>query len=129
MVIEAGDGSWQKRLDAGQCPKCRHKLESYTVLSGVRQGTQLLKCPLCKLEIIQKDPKEITMLETKLMPSEEDICSVPERMKWSDAVHVLESLVGSWLDEHENDPKQWFGMDKNEAEAEVREAWKRILQG
>tara|TARA_Y100000992_G_scaffold259491_1_gene194047 strand:- start:1472 stop:1840 length:369 start_codon:yes stop_codon:yes gene_type:complete len=121
MVIEAGDGSWQKRLDAGQCPKCRHKLESYTVLSGVRQGTQLLKCPLCKLEIIQKDPKEVTMLETKLMPSEEDFCATPKKMYWSDAVSIIEDVIEGWL----NDPEP---VDKD-TEAEVREAWKRILQG
>ena len=113
MVIEAGDGTWQKRLDAGQCPKCRHKLE-------FQEGTQSLKCPLCKLEIIQRDPKEVTMLETKLMPSEEDLCAAPEKMYWSDAVSIIEDVIEDWLNDADI---------SNEAEAEVREAWKRILQG
>jgi len=114
MVIEVGDGTWQKRLDAGQCPKCRNKLE-------FQQGTQSLKCSLCKLEIIQRDPKEVTMLETKLMPSEEDFCATPEKMYWSDAVSIIEDVIEGWL----NDPEP---VDKD-TEAEVREAWKRILQG
>ena len=75
MVIDFGDGTWQKRLDANQCPKCRHELKPHTVVFGVREGTQLLRCSLCKLEIIQRAPKEVAMLETKLMPSEEDLCA------------------------------------------------------
>lgn len=120
MVIEAGDGTWQKRLDAGQCPKCRNKLELHTVLCGVREGTQLLKCSLCKLEIIHRDPKEVTMLETKLMPSEEDLCAAPEKMHWSDAVGIVEDVIEDWLDDAD------ISKDR---EAGVREAWKRILQG
>ncbi len=116
MVIEAGDGTWQKRLDAGQCPKCRHKLEFFTT-----KKLSLLVCPLCKLEIISRDPKEIPMLETKLMPSEEDLCATPEKMYWSDAVSIIEGVIEDWL----NDPEP---VDKD-TEAEVREAWKRILQG
>ena len=117
MVIEAGDGSWQKRLDAGQCPKCRHKLESYTV-SGVRQAHNI-EVSLCKLEIIQKDPKEIPMLETKLMPSEEDFCAAPEKMYWSDAVSIIEDVIEDWLDD---------ANISKDTEAEVREAWKRICR-
>ena len=124
MVIEAGDGSWQKRLDAGQCPKCRHKLEFFTTKKSKKMHDiklNLLVCPLCKLEIIQRDPKEIPMLETKLMPSEEDLCATPEKMYWSDAVSIIEDVIEDWL----NDPEP---VDKD-TEAEVREAWKRILQG
>ena len=120
MVIEAGDGTWQKRLDAGQCPKCRHELEPHTVIAGVREGAQLLRCPLCKLEIIHRDPKEVTMLETKLMPSEEDLCAAPEKMYWSDAVSIIEDVIEDSLNDADI---------SNEAEAKVREAWKRILQG
>ena len=120
MVVEVGDGTWQKRLDAGQCPKCRHKLEPHTVIAGVREGTQFLKCRLCKLEIIQRDPKEALLMETKLMPSEEDLCSVPEKMYWSAAVTVIEDVIEDYLDDADI---------SNEAEAKVREAWKRILQG
>ena len=120
MMIEAGDGSWQKRLDAGQCPKCRHKLEPHTVIAGVREGTQLLKCPLCKLEIIQRDPKEAPMMETKLMPSEEDLCAVPEKMSWQDAVSCIEEFM----------LKRTALWSKDDDEEErVRAAWKRILQG
>ena len=53
MVIDFGDGTWQKRLDANQCPKCRHKLEFFAT-----KKLKLLVCPLCKLEIIQRDPKD-----------------------------------------------------------------------
>ena len=120
-MVEVGDGTWQKRLDAGQCPKCRNKLELHTVLCGVREGTQLLKCSLCKLEIIHRDPKEAPMMETKLMPSEEDLCATPEKMYWSDAVSIIEDVIEEWL----RDPAP---VD-NDTEAEVREAWKRILQG
>lgn len=115
MVIEVGDGTWQKRLDANQCPKCRHKLEFFAT-----KKLRLLVCPLCKLEIIQRHPKEAAMMETKLMPSEEDLCSVPEKMYWSDAVTVIEDVIENWLDDADV---------SNEAEAKVREAWKRILQG
>lgn len=121
MVIDFGDGTWQKRLDANQCPKCRHELKPHTVVFGVREGTQLLKCSLCKLEIIQRAPKEVAMLETKLMPSEEDLCTAPEKMYWSDAVTIIEDVIEEWL----RDPAP---VD-NDTEAEVREAWKRILQG
>lgn len=60
-------------------------------------------------------------METKLMPSEEDLCSVPEKMYWSDAVTIIEDVIEEWL----RDPAP---VD-NDTEAEVREAWKRILQG
>ena len=60
------------------------------------------------------------MMETKLMPSEEDLCSVPEKMYWSAAVTVIEDVIEDYLDDADIN---------NEAEARVREAWKRILQG
>ncbi len=114
--ISIGDGTWQTRLDAGQCPKCLHKLEYFDT-----KKIRLSVCPLCKLEIIQRDLKEIRMLETKLMPSEEDLCATPEKMYWSDAVSIIEDVIEEWL----RDPAP---VD-NDTEAEVREAWKRILQG
>jgi hypothetical protein len=42
-------------------------------------------------------------------------------MYWSDAVSIIEDVIEGWL----NDPEP---VDKD-TEAEVREAWKRILQG
>jgi hypothetical protein len=54
------------------------------------------------------------------MPSEEDLCSVPEKMYWSAAVTVIEDVIEDYLDDADI---------SNEAEAKVREAWKRILQG
>ena len=115
MVIEVGDGTWQKRLDAGQCPKCRHKLEFFTT-----KKLSLLVCPLCKLEIIQRDPKEIPMLETKLMPSEEDLCAVPEKMSWQDAVSCIEEFMLK---------RTALWSKDDDEEGRVRAAWKRILQG
>ncbi len=61
------------------------------------------------------------MMETKLMPSEEDLSAAPEKMYWSDAVTIIEDVIEEWL----RDPAP---VD-NDTEAEVREAWKRILQG
>ena len=70
------------------------------------------------------------MLETKLMPSEEDICSVPEKMYWSDAVHIIEDVIEDWLEASSKVGAQAEYADiSKETEAEVREAWKRILQG
>ena len=33
------------------------------------------------------------MMETKLMPSEEDLCAVPEKMSWQDAVSCIEEFM------------------------------------
>jgi hypothetical protein len=60
------------------------------------------------------------MLETKLMPSEEDICRFNNKMSWQDAVSCIEEFM----------LKRTALWSKDDDEEErVRAAWKRILQG
>lgn len=60
------------------------------------------------------------MYETKLMATEEQACST-QRMQWSDAVHMIERVLDTYL----YDPEP---VD-NQHECEVLAAWQRILQG
>ena len=119
-----GDGSWQRRLDAGLCPKCKSKTEF--MLTPKPQHT---RCSVCKLVIYQASTKvqdtmpsewEPSLHETKLMPSEDDLCSVPEKMYWKDAVSVIENVVEDFLSDADIN---------NNTEERIRAAWKRVLQG
>ena len=125
--IVKGDGSWQVALDAGRCPKCGSSIETQLAPSLKRA------CTSCKLVIIDSKAQSDTMkedtmpsewesdmYETKLMPSEDDLCAAPEKMRWSDAVGIVEDVIEDWLDDAD------ISKDR---EAGVREAWKRILQG
>ena len=40
--ISIGDGTWQTRLDAGQCPKCLHKLEYFDTKKNSSVGVPLM---------------------------------------------------------------------------------------
>lgn len=100
-IIE-GDGSFQKLLDAGQCPRCKVQVP----------------CG-CGLVISQGDKD---MNETKLMPTEEDL-SANESMSWTSAVMLIEGLI---MDEAEDVEHQ---DGSPELAQEIRAAWKRILQG
>lgn len=98
-----GDGSFQKMLDAGQCPRCKVQVP----------------CG-CGLQIIDG---EVNMNETKLMPTEEEICLNEESMSWADAISLIEGLI---LDEADDVEHQ---DGSPELAQEIRQAWKRILQG
>lgn len=45
--FKVGDGSWQKRLDAGQCPKCRSSLKEV--------DAKTKQCTMCGLTIMEKN--------------------------------------------------------------------------
>jgi hypothetical protein len=119
-IIIEGDGSWQNSLDAGRCPKCGATIDKNV-------------CTSCKLVIIDSKARSDTMkedtmpsewendmYETKLMPSEDDLCSVPEKMYWSDAVTTIEGVVEDWLS---------YAQISDDMEERVRSSWKRVLQG
>lgn len=124
--IEVGDGSMQKRLAAGQCPKCRNTLT-------VNQDKKTIDCHVCGLQILDSEiffdnikedseqSQEIDMHETYLMPSEEDFCAAPEKVEWSEAVNTIENLIENWL----SDPEPV----SEDLEAKVRQSWQRILAG
>lgn len=100
--ITKGDGSFQKLLDAGQCPRCK------------------IQVPCgCSLTILEGSSD---MNETKLMPTEEDL-SANESMSWTSAVMLIEGLI---MDEAEDVEHQ---DGSPELAQEIRAAWKRILQG
>ena len=114
----------QMPLDAGRCPKCSGNL-SLNKMDG------RIACPVCGLEIVDSwmisdritDSNEESDMETHLMPDEATIASKEPRMKWQEAVSLLEGIL---LDEAEDIEKQ----DGNpELADEVRAAWHRILQG
>ena len=114
----------QMPLDAGRCPKCSGNL-SLNKMDGS------IACPVCGLEIVDSwmisdritDSNEESDMETHLMPDEVTIASKEPRMKWQEAVSLIEGIL---LDEAEDIEKQ----DGNpELANEVRAAWHRILQG
>lgn len=109
--INVGDGSMQKWLDAGCCPRC-----GATLSTRIAEG--MFRCNICKLQVIDK---ELEMHETFLMPDEKEISEVPPRMEWSEAVRTIEDVVEQWL----TDPEPIGG----EVEEKVRSAWQRILAG
>ena len=114
----------QMPLDAGRCPKCSGNL-SLNKMDGS------IACPVCGLEIVDSwmisdritDSNEESDMETHLMPDEAAIAAKEPRMKWQEAVSLIEGIL---LDEAEDIEKQ----DGNpELAEEVRAAWHRILQG
>ena len=111
-------------LDAGRCPRCSSNL-SLNKIDGK------IACQVCGLEIVDSwmisdrisDSNEESDMETHLMPDEVTIASKEPRMKWQEAVSLIEGIL---LDEAEDIEKQ----DGNpELANEVRAAWHRILQG
>ena len=119
-IIIEGDGSWQNSLDAGRCPKCGATIDKSV-------------CTSCKLVIIDSKARSDTMkedtmpsewendmYETKLMPSEDEICEDQKRMTWQEAVSCIEDFM----------LKRTALWSKDiEEEERVRSAWKRVLQG
>lgn len=117
-MIEEGDGTFERRLGAGRCPRCDTALTD----EGERKT-----CGICHMTIV--DNKELSdtilysrgesgdglMYETKLEPSERDIADDDKnskKMLWSDAVQIIEEAVIK-------DTKSKLVMD----------AWRRVLQG
>lgn len=60
------------------------------------------------------------MYETKLMATEEEVCS-NSRMQWCSAVSIIEKVLDQYLYEPE-------AVDEGH-ESEVLQAWQRIIQG
>lgn len=123
-MIEKGDGSFQAALDDGRCPKCTTKYVEDKF--GV--------CVACNLVVDSKtwsgnikddtsQTKEADMYETRLVPTEEEIVADSSRSEitWNAAVGKIQSIIH----EHLYDPEP---VD-SEYEAEVLEAWKRIMRG
>lgn len=120
--IIKGDGSWQMRLDAGQCPKCGGSLT-------LNKQTGAIFCDICGLEIVDStvlsdmisDSNEESEMETHLMPDEFSIAAREPRMQWQEAVTTIDRVIEHWLTDG--------GDVGGEVEEEVRAAWHRILQG
>jgi len=120
--IIKGDGSWQMRLDAGQCPKCGGSLT-------LNKQTGAIFCDICGLEIVDStvlsdmisDSNEESEMETHLMPDEFSIAAREPRMQWQEAVTTIDRVIEDWLTDG--------GDVGGEVEEEVRAAWHRILQG
>ena len=112
----------QMPLDAGRCPKCSGNL-SLNKMDG------RIACPICGLEIVDSwmisdrisDSNEESDMETHLMPDEATIASKEPRMQWQEAVTTIDKVIEEWLTDG--------GDVGGEVEANVRNAWHRILQG
>lgn len=117
-MIEEGDGTFERRLSAGRCPRCDTAL--------VDEGERKL-CGTCHMTIVDNKGSSDTILysrgesgdglmhETKLKPSEQDIADDDKnsnKMLWSDAVQIVEEAV-----------------IKGTNSKLVMEAWRRVLQG
>lgn len=109
MTVSYGDGSWSKYLNNGVCPRCQISLEGHS----------------CGLTIVDTPTKsdDTKDMETHLVPDESFFAERGERMPWSEAVSVIESIV---MTEAEN--IQDHDGDSVFAET-VRRSWQRILQG
>jgi len=135
MIIK-GDGSWQKKLGAGRCPKCGGLIE--TQLAPVYKQ----QCSVCKLTIIDSKPRSDNivddtmpsewengaMYETRLEPTEEQIFAdaiSKKQILWPDAVTLMDRVVREKLDYMEEYPDHYSDEDKDYLEA----AWNRILRG
>lgn len=120
-IIE-GDGSWEYKLAASQCPKCSNTL-------SLNKTNGNIVCPVCGLEIVDtpissdmiKDSNKESEMETHLMPDEFTIASREPRMQWQEAVTTIDKVIEHWLTDG--------GDVGGEVENEVRAAWHRILQG
>ena len=114
----------QFALPSSNCPRCSSNL-------SFNKATGDIACGVCGLEIIDSwmvsdrisDSNEESDMETHLLPDEAAIAAKEPRMKWQEAVSLIEGIL---LDEAEDIEKQ----DGNpELAREVRAAWHRILQG
>ena len=114
----------QFALPSSNCPRCSSNL-------SLNKATGDIACSVCGLEIIDSwmvsdrisDSNEESDMETHLLPDEATIAAKEPRMKWQEAVSLIEGIL---LDEAEDIEKQ----DGNpELADEVRAAWHRILQG
>lgn len=126
MIIQ-GDGSWEKLMDYGRCPRCKG------VLNQIAKPHAKRECVSCGLTIIDNSAQsyKITdgkpqqgsdMYETRLEATEDMIAEDRKSpMSWSDAVSTIERV----LEEYLNDPEPVH----HTLESEVREAWNRILRG
>lgn len=131
--IEVGDGSMQKRLAAGLCPKCRNTLT-------INQDKKTIDCHVCGLQILDSEiffdnieedseqSQEIDMHETYLMPSEEDFCAAPEKMEWATAVRYVEEALEIFIKEKSYDPSLPEEVVLEDL-PNLRIAWQRILAG
>ena len=104
-----GDGSMQKRLDAGRCPRCDSVL-------NLHMADGMVRCGICKLQIVDG----ISLAGT-VEDKETDICDSDQKMEWSEAVNIVEQVIEQWL----MDPEPVDEAKENE----VRSAWQRILAG
>ena len=114
----------QFTLPLSNCPRCSSNL-------SLNKASGDIACGVCGLEIIDSwmisdrisDSNEESDMETHLLPDEATIAAKEPRMKWQEAVSLIEGIL---LDEAEDIEKQ----DGNpELAREVRAAWHRILQG
>lgn len=133
--IVEGDGSWQKSLDAGRCPKCGSSIETQLAPSFKKA------CASCGLTIIDSTPQssaivddtmpsewERDMYETRLMPTEDQIfadVSAKPIVEWSEAVSAIDALVREKLDYMDDYPNDYSDADKEYLEV----VWNRILRG
>ena len=117
-MIEEGDGTFERRLSAGRCPRCDTALTD--------EGERKI-CGTCHMTIVDNKGLSDTILygrgesgdglmhETKLKPSEQDIADDDKnskKMLWSDAVQIVEEAV-----------------IRSTNSKLVMEAWRRVLQG
>lgn len=60
--------------------------------------------------------------ETKLMPSEEEICDAVNKVEWSDAVAIVEVEIVNICEQYARD-------GEGEVAQKIEQAWLRILRG
>ena len=106
----------------GECPKCM------SVLSLNKTNGNIV-CVVCGLQIVDSDISSDRIpdsnkegeMETHLMPDAATIASKEPRMQWQEAVTTIDKVIEEWLTDG--------GDVGGEVEANVRNAWHRILQG
>ena len=101
MIVQ-GDGSWQKLLEYGSCPRCKSALNQLAKPFAKRE------CMTCGMTIIDnsaesykiKDDKpkqESDMHETRLRADEKQIADDSKMlMPWSDAVSIMENVINEY---------------------------------
>jgi len=125
LIVE-GDGSWQKLIDYGRCPRCE------SALNQIAKPFAKRECAACGMTIIDnnsesykikdKPNQESEMHETRLNANEKQIAQDTKTlMPWPDAVSVIENVINEYL----YDPEPVHHTH----ESEVLEAWNRILRG